>query len=133
VSLPTTQVARLTRTTPDPTYRATAERFIGERTARGDAVVITLPEGFRFAYDLGLRNVSPYVISTAIVTRGQLQRVIDVAHREGVHELFVPTTTVALAGEGQTAPAQVAAFAAAGWRPRATLEPPGLLELSDRR
>jgi hypothetical protein len=131
-SMPTTQVERLTRATPDPTYRATAERFIRERTRRGDRVVITLPEGFRFAYDLGLRNVSPYVIATAIVTRGQLQRVIDAARRERVHELFVPATTVALAGEGQTAPQQVAMLAAAGWRPRDVLEPPGIMELSDR-
>ena len=132
VSPPWTQVSRLTSATPEPTYRETAKQFVSEWTQRGEAVVITLPEGFRIARELGLRNVSPYVISTAIVTRGQLQNVIDAAKREGVHDVFVPATTVALVGEAQTAPEQVEMLAAAGWRPQATLEPPGMIALSDR-
>jgi hypothetical protein len=115
ISLPAAELDRLTAAAPDPVYRALAERFVRERTRRGDAVVILLPEGYRIAHDLGLRNVAPYGMQNAVVTRGQMQRVIDVARAEGATRIFVPATGSRIAGEGDTAPEQVLMFGGAGF------------------
>lgn len=128
--LPSSEYDRLTRPWPAPQYRAAAEAFVHERTRAGETVVILLPMGHRIAYELGLDNVSPYAYTNAIVTREQLRRVIDTARREGAHTIFVPDTTAALALDGQTARAQVKAYAAAGFTVRSAEG--GMLELSDR-
>lgn len=129
LSQPQDQIARLTADTPTPTYRAGAERFVGERTRPGETVAITLPESFRIAHELRLRNVAPYVLQNAIVTRAQLQTLIDALRHEHVRKVFVPETKITLAGEGQTAPEQLDALAAAGFPVTAT-EPAGFVELS---
>lgn len=128
---PWDELERLTRAWPAPQYRPAAEAFIRERTAPGEPVTILLPMGHRMAYDLGLRNVAAYGLTNAIVTREQLDRVIEEARREGVHEIFVPDSTGALAGEGQTAGAQLERLAAAGYVVRSADES-GILQLSDR-
>jgi hypothetical protein len=118
---PFEEIARLTRSMPAPQYRAAAEQFVRERTRPGETVAILFPEGYRIAYDLGLRNVAPYGIQNAIVTREQLQRLIDVARREGVREIFVPAPNSGLAVEGDTAPEQLAVLEDAGF-PAASTE-----------
>jgi hypothetical protein len=130
VAPPHAELARLTRSLPDPVYRAEAERFVGQRTQRGDTVAILLPEGYRIAHELGLDNVAPYGFPNAIVTVSGMQDVIDTLQREGVHQVFLPQLGQSLAHEGQSAPEHLQALAAVGYRAKS--EDGGLLELSDR-
>lgn len=130
VSPPQTEIARLTGSPPDPVYRADAKRFVRERTEPGDAVAVLLPEGYRIAHELGLENVAPYGFTNAIVTVSQMNALIETLRDERVHHVFLPVPGISLAHEGQTAPQQVDALVAAGYRP--TAEWAGFLELSDR-
>lgn len=130
VPSPVHQLERLTASLPGPVYNPAAERFVGAHTHRGEKVVILLPMSFRIAEDLGLDNVSPYGTQEALVTRWQLQDVIDAARRTHAHKIFIK--------EGRIAPAQLEAFALEGFRARAEhheAKPPvgfmGFLELSD--
>jgi hypothetical protein len=49
-----------------------------------------MPLGHRIAYDLRLVNVSPYSFMEAMVTRKQLQTLIDAMRREHARKLFLP-------------------------------------------
>ena len=126
---PREQIAHLTQPQAPFVYRATAKRFVGERTRTGEKVAILLPEGHRIAYELGLENVSPYGIQNEIVTKAQLRELIDVVRREEVHKIYVPKPGASLAWEGETAPEQLKVLAAEGYP--ATSRKRGFLELSD--
>ncbi len=127
LSPPQAQIARLTRSAPEPLYRAAAERLVGEHTRRGEKVLILLPMGHRIAYDLGLTNVAPYAFTNAIVTRVQMQTLLDTTRREHVREIFVPVPGGRLLQEADIAPAQLRLLVAMGFRAR----PPeaGMIEL----
>ncbi|HZV73576.1 MAG TPA: hypothetical protein VFF79_07670 [Conexibacter sp.] len=127
VPAPWGEISRLTQQGPAPTYRAAAENFVRERTQRGEKVAILLPEGHRIAYDLGLDNVSPFGIQNAVVTRVQMATLIETIRREGVTEIFVPSPSINLAGEGNSAPAQLQLLAADGYP--ATSAQEGFVEL----
>lgn len=116
LSPPWVQIDRLTSARPAPTYEPTAERFVRERTQRGETVAILVPMGFRIAHDLGLRNVAPFPFMNAIVTPAQMQDLIDVVRREHVRSIFTPVPGSRLLDEGDAAPEQLQALAAVGYR-----------------
>jgi hypothetical protein len=118
--LPQDQLHRLTRPTPGTDYLATAKQFVGERTRRGDTVVVLLPMGAAITHDLGLRNVAPYAFMNAIVTQSQMTEVLDTLRRERVRELFVPAAGSALLREGDSAPLQLELLEAIGFTRAAT-------------
>jgi hypothetical protein len=109
VQLPSPQheLARLTEDWRAPVARPAAELFIGEHTRRREKVVILVPMNYRIAYDLGLTNVSPYGTEEDLVTRWQIQTVVDMARREGAHKIFLKA--------GRVAPAQLRLFRADGF------------------
>ena len=127
ISLPQTQIARLTKAGPAAAYPATADRFVRAHTRPGEKVVILLPMGFRVAHDLRLDDVAPYAFMNAIVTRSQMQTLLDVVQREQVDAIFTPAPGSSLMQEADTAPQQLAALAAAGFQPRS--QEAGMLEL----
>jgi hypothetical protein len=117
LSLPSAQVTRLTSATPPLTYRASAEQFVSDRTRPHETVAILFPLSFRVAYELRLRNVAPYVMQNAIITRSQLQTLIDTLRQERVRSVFVPEDGEGrVAGEAQTPPEHLSVLAAAGYR-----------------
>jgi hypothetical protein len=124
---PQDQVERLTRSTRAPTYRPYAKEFVRQRTRPGETVVILLPMGFRIAHELGLKNVAPYVVSNAIVTRGQMRTVIETARQEGVRSIFIPQPGTLLTQEIEAPPEHLGMLASAGFRQGT--EVPGLIEL----
>jgi len=121
VTPPQEQIERLADA-PPPAYRPVAEQFVREVARRGQKVAILMPMGHRIAYELGLDNVSPYATPDALVTRGQLQHVIDAARRERAHEIILLARL--------TAPEHLAALARAGFRIRARSDL--FLQLADR-
>jgi hypothetical protein len=128
LSPPQQQLSRLVHPlVPPQHYRADADRFVGEHTQPGEAVAILVPMGSWIAHDLELDNVSPYGVMNEIVTRSQLRTLIDVARREHVSEIFTPEPRSLLLWEGDSAPQQLQALAAAGYRLRSKQE--GILEL----
>lgn len=120
-------IARLTRHEPAPAYRPTAERFIRPHVRRGEKVAILLPLSFRVAYEMGLVNVAPYEFMNAIVTREQMQTLLDAIEREHVREIFMPAPGYRVLEEAEAAPAQVQALEQAGFRQGALQN--GMLEL----
>jgi hypothetical protein len=113
---PHEQVSRLARSTPEPVYRPTAKLSIAGRTTPGERVAILVPMGYRIAHELGLENVSPYGIQNAIVTRPQMETLIDAVRRERVEKIFLPEPGEQLAFEGDTAPEQLQMLVRAGYR-----------------
>jgi hypothetical protein len=124
---PNEQLARLTRSQPAPSYRPAMERFVARHTQRGERVAILVPESFRIAYELGLTNVSPYVMSSAIVTRAQLRTLLDAIRREHVREVFMPAPGYVVLTDGASAPEHLRALRGAGFERGASQ--PGFLEL----
>jgi hypothetical protein len=122
------EVRRLTQDLPPPTYRAAAEAFVKAHTQPGEKVVILMPEGHRIADSLGLDNVSPFGIVNAIVSESQMRALIDTIRREGVTEIFMPSATTNLAGEGNSSPEQLQLLESLGYPVREE-EPPGFVEL----
>jgi hypothetical protein len=120
-------LARLTRKQPPPGYRPAAEAFIRPHVARGQKVAILLPLGFRLAHEMGLVNVAPYEFMNAIVTRDEMQTLIDAIQRDHVSEVFMPEPGYRVLGEGEAAPEQVQAIEEAGFQQGAVTA--GLLEL----
>jgi hypothetical protein len=118
--LPNHEVERLTASAPPAKYRASVERFVRPLTRPGQKVAILVPEGHRIAYDLGLKNVSPFPLSNAIVTREQLQGLYDVVRRERVTQIFVPWPGSLIAQEGDIATDQVQVLVNAGFEVGAT-------------
>lgn len=113
---PIAQVRRLTSATPPPQYRPAAEAFVRARTRHGEKVAILLPEGDRIAYDLGLDDVSPYSFVNAIVTRRQMETLVDALRREGAQAVFMPAADAQVGGEANSAPEQLQLLEAAGYR-----------------
>lgn len=120
-------IARLTTHEPPPVYRPTAERFIRPHVRRGEKVAILLPLSFRLAYELGLVNVAPYEFMNAIVTREQMQTLLDTVEREHVREIFMPSPGYRILEEAEADPAQVQLLEQAGFRQGAQHN--GMLEL----
>jgi hypothetical protein len=117
LSPPQHQIARLTQSLPAPVYPIAAERFVRERTHRGERVAILLPMSFRISHDLNLDNVSPYGFMNAIVTQRQMRTLIDALRREHVASVFVPAPYSFLVQEGDSAPEQLEALIAEGFHP----------------
>lgn len=127
IALPQERITRLADARQDAPYLPTAERFVREHTRTGETVAILLPMSFRIAHDLGLRNVAPYGFMNAIVTRPQLQTLIDVLREEHVDAVFLPVPGQDLVGEGDAAPQHVRRLVAEGYRKRSAGV--GILEL----
>jgi len=90
VPTPWSQLHRIADRTPAPVFKQLeAEQLIRETTRRGQKVLILTTLSHRIAYDLGLKNVSPYASIESIATTRQLQRTVDVARREGVHAAYL--------------------------------------------
>ncbi|HEX4804898.1 MAG TPA: hypothetical protein VFU94_03260 [Conexibacter sp.] len=104
---PDATIARLTSHQPPPQYRSFAEHFIRPHVQRGEKVVILLPLSFRIAREMRLVNVAPYELSNAVVTRRQMQTLIDTIQRENVTEIFMPQPGYRLLGDDEAAPEQV--------------------------
>ena len=87
---PWSQAARLRARSPRPLYAQTdVVRFVRARTRSAEKVGILVPFGHRIAYELGLVNVSPYIMDQTVVTRPQWQAVLDAMARERARELFL--------------------------------------------
>ena len=91
---PWEQVARLQRH-GEPLYeQRPVVAFVDAVTAPGDAVAIFAPFGHRVAYDLRLRNVSPYSLPDAMPAKSQLRIALEEMRRAHVR-------TVILSPEGE--------------------------------
>jgi hypothetical protein len=128
LSPPWQQIDRLTSARPAPTYEPSATRFVRERTQRGETVAILIPMGFRIAQDLGLRNIAPFPFMNAIVTRSQMQVLIDAVQREDVRTIVTPAPGNRLLDEGDAAREQLQLLVDAGFSP--TSVEARLIELS---
>ncbi len=127
---PVLQVRRLTARLPSPVYRQYAERFVRANTRPGERVAILLPMSYRIAYELGLDDVSPYGTQEALVTRWQIQTLVDQMHREHAHALFLK--------EGRISAPQLELLGREGFRTVATQRAEatpigfmGFIEMSD--
>ncbi|HEU4702630.1 MAG TPA: hypothetical protein VFS37_09125 [Conexibacter sp.] len=112
---PIQEIDRLTGPAPPLQYRPAAKRFIAQHTTPGQKVAITIPEGHRLAYEVGVENVAPYPNQNAVVTRRQMQRLIDVLARERVQEVFLPVPGAGLLIEIDTAPEQLDLLLSSGY------------------
>jgi hypothetical protein len=115
LSPPQRQITRLS-SQPAPVYRPATERFVRAHARPGETVVILVPMSYRIAYDLGLRNVAPYGLENAIVTRAQMQTLIEAARRDHVRKIFTPIPQSLLATEGDAAVAQLKLLLRAGYK-----------------
>jgi len=120
-------LARLTQREPPPGYRPLAEAFIRPHVTRGQKVAILLPLSFRLAYEMGLDNVTPYEFMNAVVTRDEMQTLLDAIQRNHVTEVFMPEPDYRMLGDAEAAPEQVQAIEEAGFQLGA--RSPGMLEL----
>lgn len=133
---PQREIARLTAPQPPLQYRAAVERFIGAHARRRATVMILVPMSYRIAYDLGLRNVAPYAMENAIVTRRQMETLLGAARRQHVRQIFTPMPGSRLALEGEAPVAQLELLLRAGYRVGSSAREPGLVEFTkagDRR
>jgi hypothetical protein len=90
VPAPWSQVDRIADRTPTPVFKQLeAEQLVRDTTRRGQKVLILTTLSHRIAYDLGLKNVSPYSSIESIATARQLQRTVAVARREGVRAAYL--------------------------------------------
>jgi hypothetical protein len=128
VSPPHEQISRLTRPLPTPVYEVTVREFVRPRTHPGQTVVMLVPMGHRIAQDLSLNNVAPYAFMNEIVTRRQMQTLIDTLRRERVRQLFLPEPHSGLRQEGDSAAAQLRLLRSIGFE--RTAADSGILELS---
>lgn len=113
---PWRQVSRLGQHGTKPQYLPRAEQFVGRYVGPGEKVAILLPMSYRISHDLGLRNVAPYGFMNAIVTRAQMQTLVDVLRREQVTAIFTPQPNSYLAQEGDAAPEQLQVLLDVGYR-----------------
>jgi len=110
VPFPWSEVARLRQPAPTAIYQPPrSEQTVREQTQRGERVMILTSLSFRIAYDLGLRNVSPFLSIEEIPTRQMMQRTIDAARAHDVHKIFV---------DERVTTEQVRMLEAAGFRDR---------------
>jgi len=109
---PWSQLTRLRGHSARPLYAQTEiVRFVRARTKPPEKVAILVPFGHRIAYELGVVNVSPYIMDQAVVTRRQWQLVLDAMARERARKLFLSQ---------EPAPALRRLLTRAGYAPRAT-------------
>jgi hypothetical protein len=116
VSPPHEQIARLTQPHSDPSYLTVVESFVDQLTRRGEKVAILVPMSYRVSHDLDLDNVSPYGFMNEIVTRSQMETLIDALRRERVLSVFVPAPGSRLLQEGDAAPQQLDMLVDIGFR-----------------
>jgi hypothetical protein len=94
------QIRRLQDRTSVPAFgHNEIERFIARETRRGEHVLLLTPLGHRYAYDLGLVNVSPYASIESIPTLGLTQEAIaalQAAHGTKVFLWYADTPAPAL-------------------------------------
>ena len=76
------QIQRLRDKTPVPVFVHNGiERFVARETTRGEHVLLLMPFSHRYAYDLGLVNVSPYASIESIPTFRLLDEAIAALQR----------------------------------------------------
>lgn len=74
-----------------PVYKEpAAARFVAAHTTRGEKVAILIPMSHRIAYDIGVTNVSPYNYLEAIITRRQLNVLLDAIRTSHARKIFAP-------------------------------------------
>lgn len=129
LSPPQEQIKRLSVAGELPVYLPLTEEFVSAHARRGEAVAILVPMGFRMAYDLGLRNVSPYPLENAIVTRGQMLRLVVALREEHARKVFMPIPGRRLALEGEAPPAHLDLLRRAGYEPGPTSQELGVMML----
>jgi len=112
---PQQELARLRGPGSEPRYLPAAERFVRRHVEPDETVAILLPMSYRISYDLRLRNVTPYGFMNAVVTRRQMQTLLDTLRREQVAAVFTPAPDSFLAHEADAAPEQLEALAEAGY------------------
>lgn len=120
IPLPHQQLERLRGTGRDADYLSAAQQFIGERTQRGEKVVVLIPMSFAITHELGLRNVAPYGFLNAIVSESQMTRLVNTLRREGVRKVFVPAPRSYLLHEGDSAWPHLRLLEAMGYAQAAT-------------
>ena len=120
LSPPQAQIRRLTRHMPQSTYLASAEQRIGERTTRGEKVVVLVPMSYTITRALGLHNVAPYSFMNEIVTQSQMTRLVDTLRRENVRSIFLPAPGSYLLNEGDSAPDQLRLLESVGFAQQST-------------
>ena len=112
---PNDVLARLTQDLPPPSYRQEAKAFVLRHARPGERVAILLPLASRLAYELAMENVSPYQYQNAIVTTGQMSRLLRTLDRERVAHVFTPSPGHQIAGDSEAAAEQVQALRDAGF------------------
>jgi hypothetical protein len=122
---PWSQIARVERTAPEPVLkRPRTEEFVGRLTHRGEPVALLVRLGHRIAYDLGLKNISPYASLDSMPTTQQLAETIRILRAAGGRMLFTDYE--------RTFDETIAWIRQHGFVP-AGLEPGGVLAFADRR
>ncbi|HXE46713.1 MAG TPA: hypothetical protein VN635_16145 [Conexibacter sp.] len=129
-SWPQHQIQRLSSAEPSFGYVPFAEQFVRGHVPRGETVAILLPMSFRIAYDLRLRNVTPYGLENAIVTRRQMDRLLAALRRADVHKVFLPMPGRRVAQEGETPRAHLRLLIRAGYVVGPRWVEPGVMELT---
>jgi hypothetical protein len=114
------QVSRLGRRGSAPLYMTQAKQFVSRYAQRDENLAILLPMSYRISYELRLQNVAPYGYMNAIVTRRQMATLLDTLRSERVAAVFTPEPESFLTSEGDAAPEQLEALAAAGYHPVGT-------------
>jgi len=113
--LPNQQLERLRGSGPAPDYLPAAQQFIGERTRRGEKVMVLIPMSYAITHQLGLRNVAPYGFMNAIVSKSQMSRLLHAMRHEQVRTAFIPAPGSYLLNEGDSAWPQLRLLEAIGF------------------
>jgi hypothetical protein len=86
---PWSQVARLQRTGAAIYRQPADEPFIAAHTRPGEAVVILTKLGHRAAYDIGVRNVTPYTGGSSMPTVDQFVETLERLRAAGGRKVFL--------------------------------------------
>jgi hypothetical protein len=74
---PWSQLHRLQQRAPGPSLLSLDAKTVRRITRPSEPVALLMMEGHRIAYELGLRNVTPYANVGSMLTRGQWRETID--------------------------------------------------------
>jgi len=104
---PWSQLHRLRQSTPTPELTANAtERLVARITRKGEPVAILIELGHRIAYDVGIKDVTPYANLESMLTKAQWQETLAAlraAHGRKIlvpHERLLPEQVETLKSEG---------------------------------
>lgn len=92
---PWSQIDRIATTTRIPKFPdAAMQRFIAQRTTRGEHVALFIPLGQRIAYNLGLDDAMPYAHLASMPTREHMDTALRAFDDAGVRSLFISIETL---------------------------------------